>query len=168
MSLKHELLRYLKRFETVGKIWKNENKDAYACNMTRFDTIFWLPEKILKAMKLNGAFWRFYDRRLLGDPIVLPIHHHHPPSFFIANVYVLFFSFFELTYKPVEETEEECPESETSFPVMLLFNSDYTQEEKDNNLTGCAEICTHGRINYSTQWNKNFNKLQHTAKQDFQ
>ena len=75
----------------------------------------------------------------------------------------------QLTYKPVEETEEECPESEASFPVMLLFNSDYTQEEKDNNLTGCAEICTHGRsINYSTRRNKTFNKLQHTAKQDFQ
>jgi len=45
-------------FETI---W---NKDAYACNMTRFDTIFWLAENILKAMKLNGAIWRFYARRL--------------------------------------------------------------------------------------------------------
>ena len=52
-------------FETiwiiVGKIWKHENMDAYVCNMTRFDTIFWLAEIILKAMKLNGAFWRGSD-----------------------------------------------------------------------------------------------------------
>ena len=27
-----------------------------ACNMTRFDTIFDFAEKMLKAMKLNGAF----------------------------------------------------------------------------------------------------------------
>ena len=66
---------YLKRFgtaENIWKIWKHQNKDAYACNMPRFDTIFWLAEKTLKAMKLNGAFWRFCARRLLGDPIVLP------------------------------------------------------------------------------------------------
>jgi len=35
--------------------------------MTRFDTIFWLAEKIWKAMKLNGAFWRFL--RLMLDDI---------------------------------------------------------------------------------------------------
>ena len=64
----------MKRFGTVGKIWKHENKDAYACNMTRFDTIFWLTDNNLKAMKLNGAFWRFYDRRLLRDPKVLPFN----------------------------------------------------------------------------------------------
>ena len=71
MYLKHALLRYFKRFGTVGKIWKHENKDAYACNMTRFYTIFWLAGKQMKAMKVNGAFWRFYARRLLGDLIVL-------------------------------------------------------------------------------------------------
>ena len=48
-----------------------ENKDAYACNVTRFDTIFWLAEKILKAMKLNGAFLRFYARRLIVLPFLI-------------------------------------------------------------------------------------------------
>jgi len=48
MYLKHVLLRYLKRFGTVGKRW-------------RVDTIFWLAEKTLKAMKLNGAFWLMVD-----------------------------------------------------------------------------------------------------------
>ena len=40
MYLKYALLRYLKRFGIVGKIWKHENMDAYVCNMTRFDMIF--------------------------------------------------------------------------------------------------------------------------------
>ena len=40
MYLKHAFLWNLKRFGTVGKRGKHENKDAYACNMTRFDTIF--------------------------------------------------------------------------------------------------------------------------------
>ena len=78
LHLKHAFLRYLKRVWTVGKIWKHENKDAYACNVTRFDTIFWLADNILKAVKRNGAYWRFYARWLLGDPIVLPNHHHTP------------------------------------------------------------------------------------------
>ena len=93
LHLKHAFLRYLKRVWTVGKIWKHENKDAYACNVTRFDTIFWLADNILREVKRNGAFWRFYARWLLGDPIVLPIH---PVSFFIANLDVLFFSFFSV------------------------------------------------------------------------
>ena len=85
MSLKHAFWWYLKRFGTVGKIWKHENKDAYACNMTRFNTIFWLAEQILKAMKLNGAFWRFYALRLLGDPIVLVTYEHHRKANIGAN-----------------------------------------------------------------------------------
>ena len=63
MYLKHALLRYLKWFGTVGK---DENKDAYACNTTSFYTICWLAEIILKAMKLNGSFWRFL-RLMLDD-----------------------------------------------------------------------------------------------------
>ena len=67
MYLQHAFVWYLKRFGTVVKSWKYENKDAYARNMTRFDTIYWLAEKILKAiMKLNGAFWRFL-RLMLDD-----------------------------------------------------------------------------------------------------
>ena len=40
VNLKHTFMWYLKRFGTVGQILKHENKDAYACNMTCFDTIF--------------------------------------------------------------------------------------------------------------------------------
>ena len=39
-----------------------------------YDILTW--REILKVMKLNGAFWRFYARRPLGDPIVLPTHPH--------------------------------------------------------------------------------------------
>ena len=47
-------------FETIwNRRKKYENKDPNACKVTRFDAIFWLAEQILKAMKLNGAFWRF-------------------------------------------------------------------------------------------------------------
>jgi len=61
MYLTYALLWYLKRFGTVEKqSWKHENKD-----MTRFYTIFWLVEKKLKAMKLNGTLWRFL--RLIID-----------------------------------------------------------------------------------------------------
>ena len=66
MYLKHAFLRYLKRFGPVAKRWKHENKDAHACNMTSFDTVLRLAEKKLKAMELNGAFWRFL-RVMLGD-----------------------------------------------------------------------------------------------------
>ena len=40
--------------------------------MTRFDTIFWLAENLESNEAINVAFWRFYARRLLADPIVLP------------------------------------------------------------------------------------------------
>ena len=96
MSLKHAFWRYLKRFGTVGKIWKHENKDAYACNMTRFNTIFWLAEQILKAMKLNGAFWRVYARRALGDPIVLPT----PLQFSLQILTFYFFHSFRWSVGP--------------------------------------------------------------------
>ena len=47
-------------FETI--FWNNgdhfENKDDKWCILPLFDTIFWLEEDILKAIKLNGAFWR--------------------------------------------------------------------------------------------------------------
>ena len=39
-----------------------------------YDILTW--REILKERKLNGAFWRFYARRPLGDPIVLPTHPH--------------------------------------------------------------------------------------------
>ena len=85
MYLKH-VLRYLKRFGTVGQIWKHENKDAYACNMTRFYTIFWFAEKMLKAMKLNGET---YARRLLGDSIVLPpLHFYWKFGIFIFLIFL--------------------------------------------------------------------------------
>ena len=83
VQLKHALWRYLKRFGTVGKRWKHENKDAYTCNMTRFYTIFWLADKILKTMKLNGAFWRFLRLSLTtfrGSDSA--IHHPHPFNFY--------------------------------------------------------------------------------------
>jgi len=41
MYIKHALLGYLKRFRTIGKMGRYENKDAYARNMTRLYTIFW-------------------------------------------------------------------------------------------------------------------------------
>ena len=85
-------------FETIWNCSKDENKDAYACNMTRFDTTFWLAENVLKAMKLNGAFWCCYARRLVVDPIVLPTRPN--PSFFITSLDVLFFSFFEMKCRP--------------------------------------------------------------------
>jgi len=40
MYIKHALLGYLKRFRTIGKMGRYENKDAYARNMTRLYTIF--------------------------------------------------------------------------------------------------------------------------------
>ena len=64
-----------------------------ACNMTRFDKIFWL------ALKLNGAFWRFKARRLLRDPIVLPTD-PHPPCIFFTHLDVWFFSLFEMKCRP--------------------------------------------------------------------
>ena len=35
------------------------NKDGKWCVLLLFDTMFWAAAKILKAVKLNGASWRF-------------------------------------------------------------------------------------------------------------
>ena len=43
-----------------------ENKGVNWSILSLFDTMFWLAEKCLKAVKLNGAFWRFL-RPMLND-----------------------------------------------------------------------------------------------------
>jgi len=36
-----------------------KSNESIKCILMLFDTIFWLAEKVLKAMKLNCAFWRY-------------------------------------------------------------------------------------------------------------
>ena len=43
-----------------------EYKDNKWCILSLFNTIFWPAENVLKAMKLNGAFWRFLSPMLSG------------------------------------------------------------------------------------------------------
>ena len=84
MYLKHALLRYLKRFGTAGKRWKQ------GLLRVQYDT-FWYD--ILTFREKIETF-ETYARRLLGDPIVLS---NPPPPFnFITNLDVFFFSFFEM------------------------------------------------------------------------
>jgi len=93
MSRKYAFWRYLNRFGTVGKRWKHEIKDAYTCNMIRFDyTIFWHAEKFLKAMKLNGAFWRFL-RLMLDD--IKGIRYCYPPPSFLLQMWTGCFCFLD-------------------------------------------------------------------------
>ena len=53
-------------FETIFFNRKEifENKDDKWCILPLLDTIFWNAEKMLKAMKQNGAFWRFLSPML--------------------------------------------------------------------------------------------------------
>ena len=51
-------------FENSQK--RKENKDNKWCLLLLFDTIFWSAGKLLKAVRLNGAFWHFL-RPLFND-----------------------------------------------------------------------------------------------------
>ena len=48
-------------FETIFRNCREnfENKEGKKCILPLFDTMFWPAMKMLKAMKLNGAFWHF-------------------------------------------------------------------------------------------------------------
>ena len=72
MYLKHALSRYLKRFGTLGKIWKHGRLRV------QYDT-FWYDILTCSCnFENNEAKWciltlfETYARRLLGDSIVLP------------------------------------------------------------------------------------------------
>ena len=67
--------RNSKCFDLIKGVWSRprarnpgfiENKDGDWCIRMLFETIIWPAEKILKAVKVNGAFWRFL-RPMLDD-----------------------------------------------------------------------------------------------------